>query len=276
MLFAIALFLIGLFIKGGLVPFHGWLPDAYSTAPAVTSIALSGIITKTTGIYSVLRFVIDVCPRDERVQGVLLTVGVITVLFGALAAMSQQELRRLLAYSSISQVGYIIVGLGAGNILGYVGAGLHLFNHAVFKSLLFLNASSAERKVESRRLEDMKGLGSEYPFLGLTTSLAFLSTAGIPPLSGFWSKLIIIMAVWQAGFIGTAVVALLASVLTIVYFLHVQKTLLASDSTKTVTPKRLSLWENIPAAFLGGLTVGLGLSFPWLFETFLVPIRSFF
>lgn len=267
----------GLFIKSGLVPFHGWLPDAYSAAPAPTSVLLAGIVTKTTGVYTLIRLVryVFVLNAGSGVYMLLLVIGAISIVVGALAALGQSDFKRMLAYSSISQVGYIILGLGAGTALGMIGAIFHLFNHSVFKSLLFVNSAAVEQQSGTRNMDKLGGISGKMPVTGFTSVIAFLSTAGIPPLAGFWSKLIIIIAVWKAGHSHYAALAILASLITLAYFLSMQrrvffgKLALGFDALKEAGP-----WVLIPACLLAAITIGVGVFIPWVFETFLLPVRS--
>lgn len=272
---AVALLLSGLFIKSGLVPFHGWLPDAYSSAPSATSVLLAGIVTKTTGVYALIRIVTKMNLFSHNVQVLIIAVALVSIVIGALAALGQSDFKRMLAYSSISQVGYIILGLGIGTELAIAGAVLHLFNHAIFKSLLFVNAAAVEKQTGTRNMDILGGISDKMPVTGFTSVVAFLSTAGIPPLSGFWSKLIIIIAVWKAGFIWSAMIAVLSSLLTLAYFLSMQRRVffgkLASDLENI---KEANSWILIPACLLAAITIGLGLFMPWLLDTFLLPIRS--
>ena len=142
LMIAMGLFICGLFIKGGLMPFHGWVPDAYSAAPAPVSVLLAGIVTKTVGIYALIRIVTLVFVFDNPIKYLLMFVGAISIVFGALAALGQSDFKRMLSYSSISQVGYIVIGLGCGTPLSIFGAIFHLLNHSIFKSLLFVNAAA--------------------------------------------------------------------------------------------------------------------------------------
>jgi multicomponent Na+:H+ antiporter subunit D len=274
---ALALFTTGLLIKGGLVPFHGWLPDAYSSAPAPASVILAGIVTKTTGIYSLIRIVNDVFGFSESVKNILLFVGALTILVGAFAALGQKDFKRMLAYSSISQVGYIVLSLGTGTELGLIGAIFHLFNHSIFKTQLFINSAAVEQQAGTRNLDEMGGFSKKMPFTGLTSLIACLSTAGIPPLAGFWSKLIIIVALWKSGHPVYAGVAVLASVVTLAYFLILQR--------KAFFGKLAEGYEKLyeaefgfllPAIILALITVGVGLCFPLLANTFLIPISQVF
>ncbi len=275
LLTAIALLMVGLFIKGGLVPFHGWLPDAYSAAPAAVSVLLAGIVTKTTGIYTLIRLVYSVTGFSGPLQEIVLFLGAASMLIGALAALGQSDFKRMLAYSSISQVGYIVLGLGLGTALGLAGAIFHLFNHAVFKSLLFVNAAAVEQQAGARNMDRLGGLAEKMPVTGWTSMVAFLSTAGIPPLAGFWSKLIIIIALWQTGHTAYAVLAVLASLLTLAYFLSLQRRVFFGKLAAGFEDlKEGNLWILVPACGLALITAGLGLGIPWLFNTFLLPIGS--
>jgi multicomponent Na+:H+ antiporter subunit D len=272
---AIALFMAGLAIKAGLVPFHGWLPDAYSAAPAPVSVLLAGIVTKTTGVYTLIRLVDAVFGYGEPVKNVLLITGLVSVVAGALAALGQKDFKRMLAYSSISQVGYIILGLGAGPGLGFAGAVFHLFNHSVFKTLLFANSAAVEQQSGTRDMDKLGGISVKMPITGTTSVLAMLSTAGIPPLSGFWSKLLIILAVWKAGHEGYAAIAVLASVITLAYFLSMQRRVFFGKLTASCANlKEAGLWALLPVLMLAAITLVLGFTAPWLFDTFLVPVGS--
>ncbi len=271
---ALVLLLVGLLIKGGLIPFHGWLPDAYSAAPSAIAVLLAGIITKTTGIYTLIR-ITTLLSGYAGIWSLLLFVGAASMLIGALAALGQSDFKRMLAYSSISQVGYIVLGLGVGSALGLAGAIFHLFNHAIFKSLLFVNAAAVERQTGTRNMDRLGGIAEKMPVTGCTSIIALLSTAGIPPLAGFWSKLIIIIALWQAGHFAYATLAVLVSLLTLAYFLSMQRRVFFGKlAAGFETLREANAWILIPACLLALITIGLGIAIPWLFETFLLPIRS--
>ncbi|MCX5647215.1 MAG: proton-conducting transporter membrane subunit [Phycisphaerae bacterium] len=274
--FAVAMFLCGLFIKGGLVPFHGWLPGAYSAAPPAVSILLAGIITKVSGIYALIRLATSVLGPSNSINALLMIVGTISILVGALAALGQTDLKRMLAYSSISQVGYIILGLGCGTDLGIAGAIFHLFNHSIFKSLLFVNSAAIEEQLGTTDMSQMGGLGSRMPVTNVTSLIAFLSTAGLPPLSGFWSKLMIVVALWQSSHGGYAVLAVLASVLTLAYLLTMQRRVFFGILTdRWANVQEAGFGITLPATVLALITVGVGVAFPLMFNSFLLPVASF-
>jgi multicomponent Na+:H+ antiporter subunit D len=274
---AIALFLCALFIKGGLVPFHGWLLPAYSAASAPVSVLLAGIVTKVAGISVLIRLITTVFAPMASINNILLAAGLISVLFGAIAALKQEDFKRLLAYSSISQVGYIILGLGCGSPIGIAGAVFHLFNHSIFKSLLFVNAAAVEQRVGSTNFNKLGGLGSKMPYSNASSLIATLSTAGIPPTAGFWSKLLIIIALWQGGNYSIAVIAILTSIVTLAYLLSIQRRVffgILAAELKDI--KEAGVWIVSASAALAAIILITGITFPFLFNTFLMPINNIF
>ncbi|MEI6080325.1 MAG: proton-conducting transporter membrane subunit [bacterium] len=276
-LVAIGLFVGGLLIKGGLVPFHGWLPDAYTSAPASVSVLLAGIVTKTTGVYTMIRVVSEIFGYNDTIKMVLMVAGLVSIFVGALAALGQHDFKRMLAYSSISQVGYIILALGTGTALGVAGAVFHLFNHSIFKTQLFINSAAVEKQTGTRDMDSMSGLSNVMPVTGWTSVVAFLSTAGIPPLSGFWSKLIIVIALWKAGFHSFAALAVIGSLITLAYFLSMQRRVFFGKiNVNFMNIKEASASMIIPAIILAAITLGVGIFFPYFINTIIVPIGSIF
>ena len=289
---AIGAFLCGLFIKGGLVPFHGWVLGAYSAAPSAASVMLAGIGTKVSGVYGLVRLAQEVFPHSDGLTNVLMLVGAISIAVGALAALGQKDMKRMLAYSSISQVGYIILALGcavmaidpadpkapvlqAAADLALVAAVFHLFNHCVFKSLLFVNSAALEQQLGTTDMGRMGGLGSRMPITGVTCLIGSLSTAGIPPFSGFWSKVLIVVALWKAGFTFYAGFAVALSLFTLGYFLVLQRKVFFGKLADTLSTIREAGWElTLPAVVLAGVTSGMGVMIPLLMNTFLLPIPS--
>jgi multicomponent Na+:H+ antiporter subunit D len=265
---ALVVFMLGLFIKGGMVPFHGWLPGAYSASPSPVSVLLSGIVTKASGIYALIRITSNVYVPDERLSMVLLVAGSVSIIVGAVAAMGQKDLKRMLAYSSISQVGYIVLALGASSPLGVMAATFHLFNHSVFKSLLFVNAAAVESRMGTTEMAHMGGISGKMPITGATSTIAMLSAAGIPPFAGFWSKLLIIVALWKSEHQAFAVIAVLASLLTLGYFLLMQQKAFfgkPSDDVMNLTEAKGDFL--VPAIFLALISILAGVFFPLMVDS---------
>jgi multicomponent Na+:H+ antiporter subunit D len=260
---ALVLFITGLFIKAGMVPFHGWLPDAYMSAPSEVSIFLAGIVTKVAGVYTIMRLQSDVFAGIPVVTHVMMAFGALTIIVGALGAIGQTDFKRILAYSSISQVGYIILAAGIGTPLAFAGALLHFFNHATFKSLLFVNSAAVEEATGTREIDKLGGLASKMPVTGFSSIIGFLSTSGIPPLSGFWSKLIIVIAAWTAQKYAYSIIAVIASLITLTYFLILQRKVffgkLADGLEKA---KEGGLRIVIPSIILSLIIIAIGVLFP--------------
>ena len=200
--FAAAFFLLGFGLKAAIVPFHAWLPDAHPSAPAPISAMLSGLLIKVSGVYAMTRIFFNVFGLTPALTTVLTVLGIASIFVGAFLAIGQKDMKRMLAYSSISQVGYVVLGIGIGTPLGILGGLFHLFNHALAKGLLFLNAGSVQQATGTRNLDEMGGLAKRMPVTAATSLVGSLSIAGVPPLGGFWSKLIIIIALVQAGHYG--------------------------------------------------------------------------
>lgn len=217
------LFLMGFGLKAALVPFHAWLADAHPSAPASISAMLSGILIKTLGVYALIRIFFNIIGSTYGYLNILMFLGALSLLVAVVLALSQWDLKRLLAYHSISQIGYVILGIGLGTPLGILGGLFHLFNHSVFKSLLFLNSGAIDYACGTRNLKETGGLNKVMPMTSATNLIASMSIAGIPPFNGFFSKLLIIIACIQAGHIGYAFCAVIGSILTLASFMKVQK-----------------------------------------------------
>ena len=220
---AIVLIFCSFALKAAVVPFHAWLPDAHPAAPAPVSAMLSGVVIKVMGVYVLSRFVFNVLGAPPVILSIMLVLGVLSMTVGMLPALVQRDIKRLLAYSSVGQIGFIIVGLALGTPLGIVGALFHLVNHSAMKSLLFLNAGSVEYSTGTRDITKLGGLFRATPVNGATALIGSLSIAGIPPFGGFWSKLIIIVACVQSGHYLVAGIAVLASILTLSAMLRFQR-----------------------------------------------------
>ena len=223
--FAFSLLLMGFSLKAALIPFHAWLPDAHPSAPAPISAMLSGVVIKVLGVYALLRvgFNLFDLGNDPYFLNLLLVVGGISLIIGVLLALYQWDIKRLFAYHSISQMGYVVMAIGLGTGLGMVAGLFHLFNHAVFKSLLFLNSGALETATGTRSLKKMGGLARKMPVTAVTSMIGSLSISGIPPFNGFWSKLMIIFAAVLAGQPFYALLAVIGSVLTLASFMKVQR-----------------------------------------------------
>jgi multicomponent Na+:H+ antiporter subunit D len=233
--FALALFIVGFGLKAALVPFHAWLPDAHPSAPAPISAMLSGVLIKSLGVYALARVVFNVFGVSLEVGWLLVALGILSMVVGAFLAIGQWDIKRLMAYSSISQIGYVVLGIGLGAMLlarganpawaslAILGGLFHLVNHAVYKSLLFLTSGSIEMATGTRQLREMGGLTQRLPFTRAACTVASASIVGIPPFSGFWSKLILVVAAVQAQYYWIAAIIVFVSLCTLIMYLKVQR-----------------------------------------------------
>lgn len=215
----IAFLVIGFGTKAGIAPFHPWLPDAHAEAPTPVSVLLSGVMIKMA-LYALARTVSIFYPAWPQVTIFLVALGCFTMLLGIILALTQNDLKRLLAYSSVSQMGYVLVGIGLGTYLGCYGGLFHLLNHALYKSLLFMCVGAVMYATGARRISELGGLRRRMPITSACFFLGALAISGFPPLNGFWSKLTIYLALARAGLWWAAIIAILASILTMVVMIR--------------------------------------------------------
>lgn len=234
-LFVQLLILSGFGLKAAIIPFHAWLPDAHSSAPSPISAMLSGVFIKAVGIYVIIRLFFNMFEISEGMAILITTLGTISMVIGVFLAIGQWDIKRLLAYHSISQMGYVVMSVGIGMILvsrglkpevaslAITGGIYHLINHAAFKGLLFLNAGAIEYTLGTRNLKEMGGLAKVMPVTSATSFIASMSISGVPPFNGFFSKLIIIIAAILARFYLLAALAVIVSIITLASFLKFQR-----------------------------------------------------
>jgi multicomponent Na+:H+ antiporter subunit D len=234
-IFVELLILCGFGLKAAIIPFHAWLPDAHSSAPSPISAMLSGVLIKAVGIYVIIRLFFNMFELTESMSVLITTLGTLSMVIGVFLAIGQWDIKRLLAYHSISQMGYVVMSAGIGMILisrgeqseiavlAIAGGLYHLVNHAAFKGLLFLNAGAIEYTLGTRDLKEMGGLARSMPATSATSFIASMSISGIPPFNGFFSKLIIIIAAVMAKFYLLALLAVIVSIITLASFLKFQR-----------------------------------------------------
>jgi hydrogenase-4 component F len=258
----IAFLVIGFGTKAGIAPFHPWLPDAHAEAPTPISVLLSGVMIKMA-LYAMARTVSIFYPAWPQVTIFLVALGTFTMLLGIILALTQDDLKRLLAYSSVSQMGYVLVGIGLGTYLGCYGGLYHLLNHALFKSLLFMCVGAVMYATGVRRISELGGLRRQMPITSACFFLGALAIAGFPPLNGFWSKLTIYLALARAGLWWAAVIAVMVSILTMVVMVRAAYRVFwgarvsSSTSASVVNEVPARMWA--PMVFLAGMCALLGI-----------------
>ncbi|OGJ90276.1 MAG: hypothetical protein A2268_12425 [Candidatus Raymondbacteria bacterium RifOxyA12_full_50_37] len=194
---------IGFGTKAGIIPFHVWLPEAHPAAPSPVSALMSGVMIKT-GIYGLVRMITFLGMPPLWWGMVLIAIGALSGILGVLFALAQHDIKRLLAYHSVENIGIIVLGIGVGLIgistghqtiavLGFAGGLLHVINHALFKGLLFLGAGSVIHQTHTREIDHMGGLIKKMPITALTFLIGAVAISGLPPLNGFVSEFLVYM-----------------------------------------------------------------------------------
>ena len=213
---AFSLAFLGFGMKAGIVPLHVWLPQAHPVAPSHISALMSGVMLKVA-VYGFIRFVFDLLKNTSWQWGcVVLVVGVISALFGILSALMQNDIKRLLAYSSIENIGIVFIGLGLSLIfinqghplfatLCFIGSLYHCLNHAIFKSLLFLGAGTILQQCGDKNMENMGGLIKRMPYVAWFFLVGCMSISALPPFNGFISEWLIFQGAFQGSILDSAV-----------------------------------------------------------------------
>ncbi len=255
----IAMIVVGFGIKAAIVPFHTWLPDAHPEAPSSVSALLSGILI-ACGIYGLSRILILIFNPAQFQWGILVAIlSVITMTIGNFMALLQSDVKRLLAYSSIAHIGYILVGVAVATETGLGGAFLHVFNHSLMKGLAFLCAGAFIHQAGTRKLNELAGIGRRMPISAFVFCVALLALLGVPSLNGFISKLILVKAAIEANASILAIVLVINSVFSAAYYLRImQIIMLASPARKIAKVKEAPLAMVIPMCMMALLIVFFG------------------
>jgi len=239
-LFALALFIAGFGFKMGLVPFHMWLPDAYEGAPTTIG-ALLAAGTKKAGFAAAIRVIIlAIFVLHLEWSMTLAIIAIFTMTLGNLGALIQKSVPRILAYSSIAQAGYIMIGLALApyNDQALAGSLFHIINHAVMKAAAFIAVAAVALTLTSYSIEKYRGLAKRMPLTAIALSISLLALAGVPPLNGFWSKLVLFSVaintgpeVWWGPYL--AIAGVLNSALSLGYYAWIMRKMYMEDSPDT-------------------------------------------
>lgn len=223
-LMAISLIVVGFGVKAALFPLHVWLPDAHSTAPSPASAILSGLAVKGY-LICLVKFLYGVFGptllEKLAVHRMLTLLGVVGIITGSILALTQEELKRRLAYSTVAQVGYLILGFGLLNVTGLAGALFYLASHAVVKATLFLAAGAMLAATGKRNVRDLAGVGRKMPLTMAAFTVGSLGLIGLPLFSGFIGKWYLLLGSWEAGLLLPVAAILIGSVLCAAYLLPV-------------------------------------------------------
>ena len=253
MLLAFALMFVGLGIKSFMFPFHTPVADAHPVAPTSFSMVFSTMVIKA-GVYGLIRvaYIVFQVMDKSSVQILITAFGCVTMFLGVTMALAQHDFKRLLAFHSISQIGYIITALGVGTALGLTGSLFHVMNHTLFKALLFMCAGAVLHMTGSKNLDELGGLSKKMPHTTICFLIAAFSIAGIPPFNGFASKWMIYQAVYEKSVVSgnlfyalVTVVAVVVSVLTLASFVKVTMSVFFGQ-----LPEKFKDTKEAPASML--------------------------
>lgn len=292
------LLFIGFGTKAGFVPFHNWLPDAHPAAPSHVSAIMSGVMIKT-GIYGILRILCLIGTPSKSISYAVLIISVVSALYGVLYAITQHDLKRLLAYHSIENIGIIGMGLGVGMLglsyghpvvamLGFAGGILHVLNHSIFKQLLFLAAGSVYTKTHTRNIEILGGLIKSMPKSAILFLIGSVAICGLPPFNGFISEFLvyfgmfkglsihnffalvmILFAIAGLALVGTMAVLCFTKAFSII-FLGMPRSEAAEKVTEDCSKSMI-----LPMGFLALLTLVIGILPQYIFAIVLQPVSQF-
>ena len=267
-LLAFGLLFTGYGVKSYIVPFHPTAADAYTAAPTSISMLFSGMVNKA-GVYAMIRmaYVIFQAMGIPAVQTLLVLIGTVTMFVGVTMALAQHDFKRLLAFHSISQIGYVITAIGLGTALGLTSGLFHAMNHTLFKGLLFLCAGAVLYSTGTTSLDKLGGLSKKMPKTTILFLIGAFSISGLPPFNGFASKWMIYQSTYakavetnNIGYAFVTIVALVVSVMTLASFIKVtqsvffgQVTPAAANAKEVPFAMRLPMWIMAIACVLGGV-----------------------
>ena len=256
---AMIFFIVGIGVEAEIFPLNGWAPDAYAEAPGPVGAAFAGIVVKA-GIYAMVRMMFTLFHVSGPMQ-LLIVIGLITLIIAETSAMKQDRLKRMLAYSSIGQMGLVFIAFGLGTNAGVFAALFLMLNHAIIKPLLFLSGSYLVFNSKDKYISQVSGLAKQMPITSFLFALGAFAIVGLPPFSGFWSKLSILTAAADANMLLIIALILIVSVVELVYYFRVVNRLyfFKFDKEVSVTPHKPGINGLIAMMALGILILLIGI-----------------
>jgi NADH-quinone oxidoreductase subunit M len=253
-------FALAFLIKTPVFPFHTWMPDTYAELPPAFAAVVSSVQSKA-GVYGFLVIGIPfLAPEMVRAQGLMMVLGAIALIYGALAALAQRDAKRIVAYSSLSHLGLILLAVFSGSTLAFLGAVVYIVAHGLFSAALFLTLGAVESREETRDLARLGGLGARNPKLAGALMLGALAALGLPGLAGFSGEILILTGLYKGGFVWESIVALVAIVLAAAYMLRLFQDIMNGPEVPDLPERRDLTWtEGLALAPLIAAFVYLGI-----------------
>jgi formate hydrogenlyase subunit 3/multisubunit Na+/H+ antiporter MnhD subunit len=271
------LLFVGAITKAGAMPFHSWVPGIAVSTPASVLAFLPAALDKLLGIYLLARIALDIfaVQPGTPLSMLMMIVGAVTILFAVLMALVQHNLKKLLSFHAVSQVGYMVLGVGSGIPIAIVGGLFHMLNNAIYKSALFFGAGAIEKRTGTNELEDLGGLARLMPVTFISMTIAALSISGVPPFNGFASKWLIYQGMLESRHIVFLVVAIFGSALTLASFVKVlYSVFLGRRPERFEKVKEVDFSMQLPMIFLAILCVLFGIFASYPLGKFIVPVVS--
>lgn len=273
---AYILMMIGALTKAGCMPFHTWIPSAAKGAPAPVMALLPASIDKLLGIYLLLILSTKLFIINGIISMVMMIIGAITIVFAVMMALVQHNLFKLLSYHAVSQVGYMVLGIGTMTPIGIIGGLFHMFNNTIYKSCLFLCGGAVEHKTKTQDLGSLGGLAKAMPVTFITCLFASLAISGVPPFNGFVSKWMIYQGTIENGGFASIIflfAAMFGSALTLASFIKVLYSVFLGRKSKITTSvkKDVGFSMKLPLIVLGLLCILIGIFYPFVLNNFLIP-----
>ena len=253
---AIIFFIAAIGIEAEIFPLNGWAPDVYTEAPGPVGAAFSGIVVKAA-VYAAVRMVYTLFDVSGTYD-FLLIIGLITLIVAETSALRQDKLKRMLAFSSIGQMGLVLVAFGIGTLEGIYAALFLMLNHAITKSLLFLSGSYLVFNSKEKYIKEVNGLGKFMPITSFLFALGSFAIVGLPPFAGFWSKLSVLTAAADSNLILIIALILIVSVIEVVYYFRVVNRIYFFKKQESVTPQRPTVHALLAMVVLGAIILIIG------------------
>jgi formate hydrogenlyase subunit 3/multisubunit Na+/H+ antiporter MnhD subunit len=278
-IYAFIFLVFGAFAKAGVMPLHNWIPDSSEVAPVPVMAFLPASLDKLLGIYFLARLSFDVfaVKVNSAMSIFLLIIGAITIIAAVMMALIQHNMKRLLSYHAVSQVGYMVLGIGTANPIGIAGGLFHMLNNAIYKNALFLTAGAVEKETGTTELDKLGGVAHLMPITFLCCLVSSLAISGIPPLNGFVSKWMIYQGIIELGKTGSKLwiiwlaAAVFGSALTLASFMKLLHTVFLGQQgvakDRRIKEASMSMW--LPMAILAMLCIVFGVF------AFVIPLKQF-
>jgi formate hydrogenlyase subunit 3/multisubunit Na+/H+ antiporter MnhD subunit len=266
---------VGAIAKAGAMPLHSWIPEMAKPTLAPVVAFLPASLDKLLGIYLLARIVFDIfiVPQGSPLSIMMMIVGAATILFAVLMALVQHDLKKLLSFHAVSQVGYMVLGVGSGIPIAMVGGLFHMLNHAIYKSALFLGAGAVEKRTGTTDLEKLGGLARYMPVTFVAMIVAAFSISGVPPFNGFVSKWLVYQGMLEGGYMIFLVIAIFGSALTLASFIKVLHSLfLGRLPAGFERVREVDFTMQFPMILLALLCILFGVYAAIPLDNFIIPI----